>query len=96
LPVEVYKNDLIRLGLTDDFEYSDSPKKVAKSLVKQKIVKSFNIKSGVFILEQNAFEECLYLGKDKKCTVYKKRPDTCRNHPEIGPRPGYCGYVKKS
>ncbi|MCF5394086.1 YkgJ family cysteine cluster protein, partial [Pseudomonas syringae] len=22
-------------------------------------------------------------------------PDTCRNHPKVGPRPGYCAYKPK-
>lgn len=95
LPVEVYKKDLIRLGLTDEFEYQISPKKLAKRLMKEKIVRSFNSKEEVFILEQNGHSECIMLGKDKMCSVYEKRPDTCRNHPIIGPRPGYCAYNKK-
>jgi Fe-S-cluster containining protein len=24
--------------------------------------------------------------------VYEKRPNTCRLHPQVGPRPGYCPY----
>ncbi|MFO6335145.1 YkgJ family cysteine cluster protein, partial [Pseudomonas aeruginosa] len=30
--------------------------------------------------------------KTRLCTIYARRPDTCRNHPRIGPRPGYCAY----
>ena len=40
--------------------------------------------------------DCLYLDrKSRLCTIYEKRPDTCRNHPKIGPRPGYCAYKPK-
>ncbi|MCK5516299.1 MAG: YkgJ family cysteine cluster protein, partial [Desulfobulbaceae bacterium] len=43
--------------------------------------------------------DCLYLDqKTRRCTIYTKRPDTCRNHPQIGPRPGYCafGYMSRA
>ena len=41
-------------------------------------------------------DDCLYLDrKSRLCTIYDKRPDTCRNHPKIGPRPGYCAYKPK-
>ena len=95
MPVEVYKVDLIRLGLTDEFEYDLSPKKLAKRLIKEKIIRSFNGKLGVFTLEQNAFSECIFLDQNKNCSVYDKRPETCRNHPTIGPRSGFCAYLKK-
>jgi len=40
--------------------------------------------------------DCYYLDrKSRLCTIYDKRPDTCRNHPKIGPRPGYCAYKPK-
>ncbi len=40
--------------------------------------------------------DCLYLDrKSRLCTIYDKRPDTCRNHPKVGPRPGYCAYKPK-
>jgi hypothetical protein len=40
--------------------------------------------------------DCLYLDrKSRLCTIYAECPDTCRNHPKIGPRPGYCAYKPK-
>jgi Fe-S-cluster containining protein len=30
--------------------------------------------------------------KTRRCTVYDKRPNTCRLHPQVGPKPGYCPY----
>jgi len=52
---------------------------------------------GIFTLTRMANGDCLYLDRQTRlCTVYAKRPDTCRNHPRIGPRPGYCAYQQKS
>jgi uncharacterized protein len=34
--------------------------------------------------------DCIYLGADRRCTVYEKRPEVCRQFPRIGPRPGWC------
>ncbi|HEY4665448.1 MAG TPA: YkgJ family cysteine cluster protein, partial [Comamonas sp.] len=31
----------------------------------------------------------------RRCTVYEKRPETCRLHPKKGPKPGWCAYGDK-
>jgi Fe-S-cluster containining protein len=31
----------------------------------------------------------------RRCTVYAQRPNTCRLHPQIGPRPNHCPYGHK-
>ena len=93
LPVEVSASDLIRLGLTDEYEVEDGLKKLAKRLTKEGIVQHFNLKEEKYIVTQMSNDDCLFLdSKKRKCTVYDKRPETCRNHPDIGPRPGYCPY----
>jgi Fe-S-cluster containining protein len=95
LPVEVSASDLIRLELIDEEEAAVSLKAVAKKLMKQKIVQAFNAKSQIFVLEQRHGEDCVFLGRDRLCTVYEKRPEVCRKFPKIGPRPGYCPSRKK-
>ena len=81
--------DLERIG--------DLAKNIAKRLSKAGIVEHFNHKHGIFTLTRLANGDCLYLDrKTRLCTVYAKRPDTCRNHPRIGPRPGYCAYRSKT
>jgi len=96
MPVEVRIDDLIRLELVDAFERDEPPKNVAKRLSKAGIVEHFNQKRGIFTLTRLANGDCLYLDrKTRLCTVYAKRPDTCRNHPHVGPRPGYCAYQQK-
>jgi len=97
LPVEVRIDDLIRLELVDAFERDEPAKTIAKRLGKAGIVEHFNHKHEIFTLPRLANGACLYLAhKTRLCSVYAKRPDTCRNHPRIGPRPGYCAYRSKS
>jgi Fe-S-cluster containining protein len=93
LPVEVRLGDLIRIGLVDEFERGEPAKNIARRLQKDGVIERFNQKSGIFTLARMANNDCLFLDrKTRLCTIYDKRPDTCRNHPHIGPRPGYCAY----
>lgn len=96
LPVEVRLDDLIRLGLVDEFERDEPPKQVARRLQKDGSIERFNQKSGIFTLTRLANNDCLFLDrKSRLCSVYDRRPDTCRNHPRVGPRPGHCAYRPK-
>lgn len=93
LPVEVRISDLIRMGLVDEFERAEPAKLIARRLQKAGIVEHFNHKHEVFTLVRLANNDCLYLDtQSRRCRIYDKRPETCRNHPHIGPRPGYCAY----
>ena len=97
LPVEVRLSDLIRIGVVDAFEKDEPAKNIAKRLQKEGIVERFNQKSGIFTLTRLSNNDCLYLDrKTRLCTIYDLRPDTCRNHPRVGPRPGYCAYKPKA
>jgi uncharacterized protein len=91
--VEVKIADLVRMQLLDAFEAEEPPKALAKKLKKSGVVEHFNFARGIFTLTRMANNDCIYLdGKTRRCTIYEKRPETCRNHPIIGPRPGYCAY----
>jgi Fe-S-cluster containining protein len=96
LPVEVNANDLIRLELITEEEAAISLKQVAKKLMKQKVIQAYQQKSQLFVLEQRNGRDCIYLDKDRRCTVYEKRPEVCRKFPKIGPRPGFCPARRKS
>lgn len=97
LPVEVKAADLVRMELMDEFELQDDLKLVARRLKKAGIVEHFHSKSETFTLARMANGDCLYLHPQKRrCTVYQQRPDTCRNHPHIGPRPGFCAFRKRA
>ena len=93
LPVEVRLNDLVRMGIISEFDTKEPIKKIAKQLKKQGVIEHFNFKHSIFTLTRMANDDCLYLdSKSRRCTIYPLRPDTCRNHPHIGPHPGFCPY----
>lgn len=96
LPLEASAYDLIRLGLTTEDEAAQSLKKLAKRLIKEGIVRAFQQNSGLFVIEQKYGRDCIFLGEDRLCTVYEKRPEVCRKFPKIGPRPGHCPAFKKT
>jgi len=93
LPVEVRINDLIRMNLISEFERQEPAKKIAKELKRQGVISHFNFKNEIFTLSRKANDDCIYLDStSRRCTIYSQRPDTCRNHPHIGPRSGFCPY----
>lgn len=97
LPVEAKLSDLVRMELVDSFEAEVTPpKRIAKRLIKSGAVRHFNLKEKKYTLAQRANNDCLYLDQTtRRCTIYDKRPDVCRNHPRIGPRAGFCAYKQK-
>jgi Fe-S-cluster containining protein len=91
MPVEIRLSDLIRLGVTTEDEASSGIKKMAKRLVREGIIVSYRAGTELYMLTQKANRDCRYLDSvTRLCTVYDKRPDTCRDFPAIGPRPGFC------
>lgn len=96
MPVELKLTDLVRLGLVDEFELGEEPKQIAKRLMKAKLIEHFNFKNSIFTLARRSNGDCRFLdAQTRRCTVYELRPNTCRNHPRIGPRPGFCAYRHK-
>lgn len=96
MPVEVKLTDLVRLGIINEFELGEAPKQVAKRLQKTGLIEHFNFRNSIFTLARRVNGDCRYLDTEtRRCTVYEQRPNTCRNHPQIGPRSGYCAYQCK-
>lgn len=97
LPVEVKASDLVRLGLAGEDEVQRSKKKLFKRLKKEKILSSYREGTDLFMLQPNARGECLFLDPHtRRCRVYDRRPDVCRDFPtQMGPRVGYCPFRKK-
>lgn len=96
LPVEVKAADLIRMGLMDEFELQDELKQVARRLMKERLIEHFHAKSQTFTLARMASGDCIFLdGRSRRCSIYQQRPETCRNHPQVGPRSGYCPFRQK-
>jgi Fe-S-cluster containining protein len=98
MPVEVKLADLVRLELVDPFEAEhEDPKQIAKRLSKAGLIEHFNFKNSIFSLARRASGDCQFLdAKTRRCTVYDKRPNTCRLHPQVGPRPNHCPYGNKA
>lgn len=94
MPVEVRMPDLVRLGWVDPFEAEhESAKNIAKRLTKAGCVGHFNFKNEIFTLARRANGDCCNLDAvTRRCKVYEVRPSTCRLHPQVGPKPGYCPY----
>ncbi len=94
MPLEVRLPDLVRLELVDPFEAEhEEPKQIARRLIKAKRVERYSHKDGVFTMARRANGDCTFLDAvSRRCTVYEKRPNTCRKHPQVGPRPGFCPY----
>jgi hypothetical protein len=96
LPVEVRIEDLVGMELIDPFAAGEPAKELAKKLRKSGVVAHFNYKHSIFTLAQRANADCLFLDQiSRRCTIYEQRPGTCRNHPRIGPRAGYCAFQPK-
>lgn len=96
MPAEVRISDLVRMEVVDPFELEEPLKLIARRLMKAGLIDHFNHKSERFTLARRASGDCIYLDSEtRRCSIYEKRSDTCRNHPRIGPRPGYCAYISK-
>jgi hypothetical protein len=95
MPVEVTTSDLIRLGVLVEFHLELSLKEQIKEAIKHPSVLRYTASTEKYTLSQKSDSSCYYLDINKKCTKYEIRPDTCRNHPKIGARPGFCAYLKK-
>ena len=94
MPVEIRLPDLVRLGLVDAFEAEhEEPRLIARRLVKSRQVERYNQKDGIFTMARRANGDCQFLdATTRRCTVYENRPNTCRKHPQVGPKPGHCPY----
>ena len=83
------------MGLAYENEVELDLKNLLKRLKKEGIYKLYDQKSGMLTLSQKSDDSCLYLDKNRRCTIYEKRPQTCRNFPGVGPRSNFCPYNKK-
>ncbi|GAA6135742.1 hypothetical protein NBRC116188_25320 [Oceaniserpentilla sp. 4NH20-0058] len=88
---------MIRMELISEFEAeNEPPKQLAKQLMKQGVVEHFNFKTSIYTLTRLSNNDCLYLHREtRRCTIYNKRPKTCREHPRVGPKPNHCAYIKR-
>jgi uncharacterized protein len=99
MPLEVSLPELVRLGWVDAFEAEhEQPSRIAKRLLKDRLIDHFNHKQSLYTLARRASGDCMNLdAHTRRCTVYDQRPDICRLHPQTrSPRQGYCAYGARS
>ena len=99
MPLEVQLSDLVRLELVDPFEAENvEPRLIARRLLKMRLIDHYNPKHNIFTMARRASGDCNFLDvRTRLCTVYGKRPETCRLHPQKkSPKPGFCAYGHKS
>ncbi|MCP5464341.1 MAG: YkgJ family cysteine cluster protein [Deltaproteobacteria bacterium] len=94
MPLEITANDLVRLGIITEYD-AEEPRKIAKVLKKQGIIKHYRDKAGIFTMQPKAGGDCQFLDENRRCSVYENRPDVCREFPKVSSRPGYCPYIRK-
>jgi Fe-S-cluster containining protein len=94
MPLEVKLADLVLLNVVDAFEAeNEEPKQIAKRLSKAGLIEHFNFKNSIFTIARKSSGDCQFLDtQSRRCTVYELRPQTCRKHPQVGPKPGFCPY----
>lgn len=94
MPLEAQLSDLVRLALVDPFEAEHvAPKLIARRLLKLHLVDHYNAKQQIFTIARRANGDCRFLdAQTRRCTVYDKRPQICRLHPQKGPKPGWCAF----
>jgi hypothetical protein len=92
MPVEIKASDLIRLEIATQDEVDNSVKKLAKKLKKEGYISSYRDGTEYFMITQKPNDDCYFLdSKTRLCSVYEKRPDTCRQFPsQMGTRKGFC------
>jgi len=96
MPVEATIDDIVRLELITPFEATDKVRLIVRKLKKLQLIDSHNPSRNVFTIARRPNLDCIFLDpQSRRCTVYEKRPEICRNHPEVGPRPNHCAYQKR-
>jgi Fe-S-cluster containining protein len=90
MPLEVKKEDIIRMELATEADFENSISRLVTRLQKEGVLQSYRANTELFMISRQANGDCVFLTKEKKCSIYDKRPETCRKFPLIGLRPGFC------
>jgi len=96
MPVEITNHDLLRMGIFTEFDLEHCNEfELAKIAKKNPGIDRYTASTKKYTLSQKPNGSCYFLNSEGQCTQYELRPDTCRNHPQIGPKPGHCAYYPK-
>jgi Fe-S-cluster containining protein len=96
MPVEIMIEDLLRLKILDEFHLELDLKDQTKVALKNPSIRRYTPSTKKFTLTQKPNGACYFLDKEGRCSIYDLRPNACRNHPRIGPKPNFCAYIKKN
>ncbi len=96
MPVEVKIADLVRMGILTEFHLEMDEREQIKSALKHPGVDRYTKSTEKFTLTQKSNLSCFFLTPEGRCSIYDLRPETCRKHPKIGPKPNHCAYYPKT
>lgn len=95
-PVPVSTEDLYHMGYLKIEEVEGPMRKIARRLMEEGIVQSYDGRTRTFILAQKKNgRDCIFLDSNRLCKIYDRRPAVCRAFPKGGPRPGHCPAKRK-
>ena len=96
LPVEVSLEELVDMGVLDEFFLEEPIKNTVKHLEREGVIKHYRYKTELFTLAQNSDKDCVFLDlQTRRCSLAQRRPQACKDYPMSGPRPGFCPYIRK-
>lgn len=96
LPVRVSAEDLYHMGLIRFEEVNAPLKPLADRLIKKGILRSFNQRTQLGLLQRHKNQDCIFLDENRRCKIYERRPTVCRRFPKDVVRPGFCPNQKKT
>jgi Fe-S-cluster containining protein len=96
MPIEATLPDLVRMEIVTRAEAEGPIEKTGERLKRDGVIEHLYVRERIFILARTAGGVCRHFDPEgRTCRIYSLRPDTCREFPEIGPRPNFCPYEPK-
>jgi Fe-S-cluster containining protein len=90
LPVPVTSEELHHMGFIEADEVNGPLKRIARRLIREGIIQSFNARTRLFTINQVNGDDCVFLDENRRCKIYDRRPSICRRFPMNSVRPGHC------
>lgn len=82
------------MGFIQVGEVNGSKTKIARRLIKEGVLQSYNARSELFTLKRHRNHDCVFLDENRLCKIYERRPFVCRSFPQYSARPGFCPHQK--
>lgn len=78
------------MGFIQVGEVNGPKKQIARRLIREGVLSSYNSRSQLFTLKRHRNHDCVFLDENRLCKIYERRPFVCRSFPDYSARPGYC------